>query len=208
MAHIGNSVEYALHCLLWLAQPAADLRSSRDLADLQGVPGPFLAKIFPKLEKAGIVFAIDGIRGGYRLGRPPERITVLDVVDAVEGEKPLFDCQEIRGRCALFKGKPPAWSIGGVCGIHAVMLRAQSAMREELARTTIAALAASVAKKAPPGFANDVQSWLAERADARTEQRLATLKIRERSTRPKANGDHQPGAAVAKSGKLRPRTAQ
>ena len=93
MAHLGSSVEYGLHCLLWLVDPMAGPASSRDLAELQGVSPSFIAKIFPRLEKAGIVEASEGVRGGYRLARPANEITVLDVVDAIEGKKPLFDCQ-------------------------------------------------------------------------------------------------------------------
>ena len=95
MAHLGTGIEYALHCLLWIAQPLPKPPSSRELAALQGAPAPFVAKIFGKLEKAGLVAASAGIRGGYRLARAPEDITVLDVVDAVEGRKNLFDCQTI-----------------------------------------------------------------------------------------------------------------
>lgn len=49
------------------------------------MPAAFVAKIFSKLEKADIVEASGGIRGGYRLARPAEDISVLDVTDAVEG---------------------------------------------------------------------------------------------------------------------------
>src|SRR3954468_12135682 len=99
MAHLTTSVEYGIHCLLWLADSGGKPLSSRDLAELQGISPSFLAKIFPKLEKAGIVEASEGVRGGYRLARSPEKISVLQVVDAIEGEKPLFDCLEIRRRC-------------------------------------------------------------------------------------------------------------
>lgn len=169
MAHIGSGVEYGLHCLLWLVGPNREPASSRDLADLQGVSASFVAKIFAKLQKAGIVTASEGLRGGYRLGRPAEHITVLDVVDAIEGEKPLFDCQQIRGRCAVFGGKPPAWSTNGVCGIHAVMLRAERTMRDELGRTTIADLVRTVANKASADFPDTIQGWLAERMASRKE---------------------------------------
>jgi Rrf2 family protein len=167
MAHLGSSVEYGLHCLLWLVGPLAEPASSRDLADLQGLSPSFLAKILPKLEKAGIVRASEGVRGGYRLAAAPSEITVLDVVDAIEGNKPLFDCQEIRGRCAVFRGRAPAWSTNGVCAIHAVMLRADQSMRNELARTTLADLAKTVARKVPPTFAAEIRNWLAGRATAR-----------------------------------------
>ena len=177
MAYIGTSVEYALHCLLWIAGPLDRPPSSRDLAEMQGVSPAFLKKIFPKLEKAGIVEASGGIRGGYRLAQSPEDITVLDVIDAVEGAKPLFDCQEIRGRCALFEGKPPKWSVQGVCGIHAVMLRAEKVLRDELSRTTLASLQSVVAGKGMPAdFPDQVQSWFAGRQSAREDARVAAMR--------------------------------
>lgn len=177
MAYIGTGVEYALHCLLWIAGPLEKPPSSRDLAEMQGVPPAFLKKIFPRLEKAGIVEASGGIRGGYRLARSPGQISVLDVVDAVEGQKPLFDCQEIRGRCTLFEGKPPEWSTRGVCGIHAVMIRAEKVMREELAKTSLASLAGSVLGKAPD-LAGDVRDWFASRQTAREEARISGMRAR------------------------------
>lgn len=184
MAHLGSSVEYALHCLLWLVDPASGRPSSRDLAELQGVSPSFLAKIFPKLEKAGIVSAADGLRGGYQLAKAPEAISVLDVVDAVEGKKPLFECQEIRGRCAVFGGRPPAWSTDGVCSIHALMLRAEQSMRQELAHASLASLAMSVATKAPSNFQPDVQSWFESRLGKRIDAKVAASRGNHPSTKP------------------------
>jgi Rrf2 family protein len=171
MAHITNSVEYGIHCLLWLVDPASGQPSSRDLAELQGISPSFVAKIFPKLEKAGIVHAAEGLRGGYRLARAPADITVLDVVDAIEGNKPLFNCQEIRDRCAVFDDDAPPWATKGVCAIHAAMLRAETAMRESLAQETLASIAAVVERKAPKSFPIEVRVWLNERTTGRASHR-------------------------------------
>jgi Rrf2 family protein len=170
----GVSVEYGLHCVLWLAGSDVERASSRDLADLQGVPAATTAKIMPKLEKAGIVDSRDGIAGGYSLSRLPQDITVLDVVDAIEGGKRLFDCREVRRGCPLFAGKPPAWATDGVCGIHAVMLRAENRMRADLARTSVADLAAGV--RQPPKFEAQVASWLRDRGTSRNAARIAAVK--------------------------------
>lgn len=167
MAHLTRSVEYGLHCLLWLADFGDRPLSSRDLADLQGISPSFVAKIFPLLEKAGIVTASEGLRGGYRLARPPAEISVLQVVDAIEGDKPLFDCQEIRGRCALFDGAPPDWAVSGVCAIHAVMLKAEKAMRDQLAAHSLADIALTVERKAPAEFPSQVENWISDRARGR-----------------------------------------
>lgn len=171
MAHLTSSVEYALHCLLWLAVAEGTPLSSRDLAELQGVSTAFVAKIFPKLEKAGIVVASSGLRGGYQLARTPERISVLAVVDAIEGAKVLFDCQEIRGRCALFGEAPPRWATQGVCAIHAVMLKAEKAMRDTLAAESLADIAQRFGRKAPASFEGDVHAWLEQRHRARGARR-------------------------------------
>jgi Rrf2 family protein len=170
MAHITASVEYGMHSLLWLATADGAPVSCRDLAQLQGLSSSFLAKIFAKLEKAGIVGATEGIRGGYRLARKPKDISFLDVVDAIEGAKPLFNCEEIRDRCALFEGAAPAWATDGVCSVHAVMLRAEKAMRSELARQSLAELAQAVNRKAPSDFAGEVQAWIGERIDGRIKK--------------------------------------
>lgn len=168
MAHLTTSVEYAIHGLLWLVGNDDQRLSSRDIADLQGISPSFLAKIFPKLEKAGIVAADEGVRGGYRLARPAEAITFLEIVDAVEGHKPLFDCQEVRGRCAVFGDKPPRWALTGTCAVHAVMLQAEKAMRDALAAQTLGSVAQRFGRTAPNQFFADIQTWIGQRTSART----------------------------------------
>ncbi|MEI9985795.1 MAG: Rrf2 family transcriptional regulator [Aliidongia sp.] len=168
MAHITTSVEYAIHGLLWLVANEDKPLSSRDIADLQVISPSFLAKIFPKLEKAGIVAASEGVRGGYRLARPADKISFLEIVDAIEGEKPLFDCQGVRGRCAVFGDRPPDWAMAGTCAVHAVMLQAEKAMRQALAAQTLGDVASRFSRKAPGQFLADVQDWIDRRVDGRT----------------------------------------
>lgn len=174
MALYGASTEYILHSLLWLVDNPAPV-SSLDLAELQEIPAAFIAKLLPKLEKTGLLIASEGLTGGYKLGRAAEDISILDVVDAVEGQKSLFNCQEIRGRCALFNQQPPTWATQGVCSIHGVMLRAEQAMRRELSQTSLADLARSVRDKAPPPFFGQAQEWF----DTRLQNRR-TSKVRQR----------------------------
>lgn len=170
----GAAVEYALHCVIWLIDHRISAASSKDLADLQGVPPAMLAKIMPKLEKAGVVVSKSGIAGGYALAREPVSISVLEIVDAVEGNRRVFDCKEVRRGCVLFGGQPPLWSTSGVCGIHAVMLRAEKQMRLELARTSLADLARGVNQ--PADFEASVASWLQQRAEARQIARKAGVR--------------------------------
>ncbi|HWW68618.1 MAG TPA: Rrf2 family transcriptional regulator [Duganella sp.] len=165
MSHISTAVEYGLHCLLLLAtaEDAAPETSARDLAELQGVSPDYVAKLFTKLGKAGLVRATEGARGGYTLAKPLDQISVLAVVEAIDGRKDLFACREIRARCAVFEGEPPRWATQGVCSIHAVMLAAEQSMREVLARHTLADLSRRVDAKAPAGFSSSVVNWLERR---------------------------------------------
>ncbi|WP_423193697.1 RrF2 family transcriptional regulator [Cupriavidus sp. H18C2] len=173
MSHISTGVEYGLHCLLHLSRSsiAVEEASVRDLADLQGIPHDFLAKLFTKLAKAGLVVATEGIKGGFRLARPPSRITVHDVVVAIDGDKALFECREIRERNAVFEGYAPAWATRGVCSIHAVMQSAEKAMRAELKNHTLADIAERTVEKAPAAYGGQVVQWLTDRAENRRGSR-------------------------------------
>jgi len=169
MALYSAGVEYGIHCLLFLADDKGDSRESsvRALAELQGVPQELLAKVFTKLAKANLVVATEGVRGGFKLARPSNEISVLDIVRAIDGDKSIFECREIRGRCAVFDGSPPDWALSGTCSIHAVMLTAQKRMEEALAQQTVLDLARSVGRKAPPTFNEEVIRWLGARRDGR-----------------------------------------
>lgn len=169
----GVSVEYGLHAVLWLLVEYPKRPSSRDLAEMQGIPAAMVAKIMPRLEKAGIVSSSDGISGGYSLAKPPADVTVLDIVDAIEGGRTLFDCKEVRRGCVLFGGSPPAWAVAGVCRIHAAMIRAEKQMRAELNKTTLADLAEG---GRPPEFEAQVADWFRGRGAARETARITAMK--------------------------------
>lgn len=170
MSLYSAGVEYGIHCLAFLVDELGDSReaSVRDLADLQGVPQEYLAKVFTKLAKAKLVVATEGVRGGFKLARPADEITVLDIVTAIDGRKMIFECRDIRDRCALFDGAPPSWAQEGTCSIHAVMLTAQKRMEEALAQQTILDIARRVGRKAPVEFSSQVVEWINDRRTSKT----------------------------------------
>ncbi|MEX2454228.1 MAG: Rrf2 family transcriptional regulator [Rhodospirillaceae bacterium] len=168
MSLYGSSVEYGLHCLLHLAEPSADGPfSSRDLAEFQGVSPSYVAKLFTQLEKAGIVESAEGVGGGFRLARPAASVTVLDVVRALEGEKPLFRCREVRRNCVLYSDDPPDWATRGVCSIHALMIEAEKQMLAVLGDRTLADLAGDVGGKIPKSFGERKSDWFDGRRQVR-----------------------------------------
>jgi Rrf2 family protein len=171
MPMYGARVEYALHTLLNLSlAPPTSAPSARDLADFQRLPVAFMRKLLTRLEKAGLVAGEEGVRGGWHLTRSPSEITVLDVVEAAQGREALFECREIRARCALWPdGSPPRAATAGVCAIHSVMLAAEAAMRREMTEHTLADIAARVGAKSSPAAATIVPQWFARRyADRRS----------------------------------------
>lgn len=164
MSHIGSGVEKALHCLLFLVDPGEEgIPSARDLAEFQGVSPSFVAKLFTKLEKFGIVQSDEGVAGGFRLGRPASTISVLDVVDAIEGKKPLFRCRDIRRNCVLFNNDPPKSATRGVCAIHGVMIEAERRMRGALAEVSLQALAEQSTAKLPNALLSATDNWFKTR---------------------------------------------
>jgi Rrf2 family protein len=168
MSLYGAAVEYGLHCLLYLVDPPEGVRpSSRELAEFQGVSPAYIAKLFTQLEKAGLVSASEGVRGGYSLARPASTITVLDVADALEGGKPLFQCREIRDRCVLIEPTTTKPSKRSVCAIHAVMLEGERRMRAALAETSLADIADEVAAKGSERVVAARQQWFENRVQSR-----------------------------------------
>lgn len=165
MAFYSAGVEYGIHSLVNMVDSKGNgiEMSAREIAELQGVPYDYLAKIFTRLSRAGLVQSTEGKGGGFMLARLPEQITVLDIVTAIDGPKSIFDCKEIRQRLAVFDESPPEWACEGICGIRAVMNTAQQRMEEALAQHTILDLARRVFRKAPDEFVVEVQDWIRDR---------------------------------------------
>jgi len=136
---ISTGVEWALHCCVVLSQATGPVPSAR-LAELHGVSKTYLAKHLQALARADLVRPAEGRDGGYLLTREPRKITVLEVVQAVEGDDPAFRCTEIRQQGLL--AVPPE-RCRSACGIAKVMAGAEDAWRTSLAGVTIADLAAS-----------------------------------------------------------------
>lgn len=161
MAHFGSKVEYALHTLLniSLAAPGA-APSARELADFQRLPLAFVRKLLTQQQQAGLLRGAEGRQGGWQLARDAARITVLDIADAAQGRAPLFDCRDVRTRCALWDDDAvPARARQGVCEIHAVMLQAEDAMRARLAAVTLADLRERLGRKSPGWVRQAAPQW-------------------------------------------------
>ncbi|MEU1985576.1 Rrf2 family transcriptional regulator [Nocardia sp. NPDC019395] len=158
---MGEGVEWSLHCCVTLAWAEEHWPVSiARLAAWFDLPVEYLKKRLQALVRAGILTSAPGVRGGFGLARPPEEITLLDVVTAIEGGTDPFRCTEIRQRG--HSGRTATTDFAHPCGISMAMRRAELAWRRELAAQTIADLAAS----APAGSAERTRRELANATKA------------------------------------------
>lgn len=118
---LSRTVKYALRTLTHLATSEQDAPVLRkDLAEIVGAPSQYLAKILVSLSKAGYLHAVRGAGGGYRLAKPAESITMLEIVE-------IFDGSQGSGTC-LFRddrtcgGGPPSEAATPWCRVHRTYL--------------------------------------------------------------------------------------
>jgi Rrf2 family protein len=159
---IQDSVETGLHaCLLLAAAPDGRGLSAARLAEFHALSPTSIAKQMQELAAAGIVRGSAGRTGGYRLARPAADVTVLEVVEALDGAGPGFRCREIRrrGPCT-----GPDASYSPICAVAGAMHRAEAAWREELGRTTLADLGRGLEGELDPGIVHRSASWMQEAA--------------------------------------------
>ncbi|MFG2096429.1 RrF2 family transcriptional regulator [Streptomyces sp. NPDC048612] len=108
---MSEGVEWGLHCCVtpaWL-EGDSPVSIARPAASFD-LPAPYLNKRLQVPVRAGVLSSTPGARGGFQLARPPDRITLVDVVAAVEGADDVFRCTESVGRGAR---RRPAGSSGG-----------------------------------------------------------------------------------------------
>jgi Rrf2 family protein len=142
------STEWVLHCATTLAQldPRATA-SAAQLAQYYDLPAPYLAKQLQALAKAGVLAASTGPRGGFRLARQPSEITLLQIVEAVDGASSPYECREIRQRG---RGALPAEECQRPCVLAEKMAEAHEAWRRSLAEVSLADILAELPPSAPP----------------------------------------------------------
>jgi len=132
--------DYAVRAMLALARGAGNgLLSARRIAEDMDIPVRFLPQVLADLQRAALVESAPGRSGGYRLARDPATISLLEVIEAVEGDSRRQSCVLRGGPC----GKD------GICDIHDVFFLGQEALLAYFASSTLAELAAHSAGEAP-----------------------------------------------------------
>ncbi|MDX9858008.1 MAG: Rrf2 family transcriptional regulator [candidate division Zixibacteria bacterium] len=124
---ITKKTEYAIRAVWELGQSSEGLRTAAQVAEAQGIPPKYLPQIVAELVQAGLLVSARGYRGGLRLSRPPQAVTLLDIVEAIQGRLDLFECQRGAMECMHLPG----------CELKAVYHRAQDAMEAVFRQTRL-----------------------------------------------------------------------
>ncbi|MHB9864547.1 RrF2 family transcriptional regulator [Streptomyces sp. YIM S03343] len=155
---LREGVEWAVHCcinLSWISHDRA-VPAAR-LAEFHDLPTAYLNKQLNALGRAGIVSSRSGPRGGFRLGRAPEEISLMDVAVAVDGSARAFLCTGIRHHGPAGRMTGPDGR-NSTCTVAQAFSTAELAWRHRLAEQTIADLAAAV-RRADPAAPDRVRRW-------------------------------------------------
>jgi Rrf2 family transcriptional regulator, iron-sulfur cluster assembly transcription factor len=132
--------EYAVRCVMYLAAcPAGEVVNRKVIAEAMDIPDQFLGKIAQHLARAGIVEIVQGAKGGFRLLRSSDELSLLDVVEATIGEIFLNDCLMNPGVCKRSKA----------CAVNKVWDKARKQLRDTLAAATIDSLLKSQSCMSP-----------------------------------------------------------
>jgi Rrf2 family protein len=125
---ITRQADYAVRAVIDLAgrDPAVRVATA-EIGRRQHIPITFLAKIVAQLSSTGLLRSMRGAHGGITLGRPADEISLLEIVEAIDGPLTLNPCVVDPTACAL----------GEQCPVHAVWCQAQGELVQRLGRTTL-----------------------------------------------------------------------
>ncbi|MBI5117407.1 Rrf2 family transcriptional regulator [Candidatus Poribacteria bacterium] len=137
---LTRGADYALRGLLYLArQPKGKLVMASEIAAAERIPEYFFSKLFQNLAKGGVVNSFRGSNGGFVLARSAKEITVLEVIEAIDGPVALNKCAD----------SPEVCEKSGSCPFHEYWKEAQKALVSTLGKYTLADAVAHVDAIAP-----------------------------------------------------------
>lgn len=100
MLKISKLADYGIVVMTFLAQEACQVRAANDVALATRLAVPTVSKVLKLLSRAGLLVSVRGARGGYRLSRPAQGISVAEVIRALEGPLAMTECTSAAGVCS------------------------------------------------------------------------------------------------------------
>jgi Rrf2 family protein len=126
---ITRQADYALRAVIFLSRLDSDQKASTSaIAEEQKIPPSFLAKIVSQLSLAGLIQTSRGARGGVSLARAPEDISILDVIEAIDGPVMLNECA----------GNPDNCTFGDNCPLQQIWCDTRQELVSRLSSATFA----------------------------------------------------------------------
>jgi Rrf2 family nitric oxide-sensitive transcriptional repressor len=135
---ISRTAEYALRVIAWLAGQAPSPHKTREIAQGTRVPAAYLSKVIQGLARSGLIDSRRGRNGGVTLAYPPDEITILEVVRAVDPPRRIRECPLGAG----YHGK-------NLCPLHRRLDEAVESVERALGETTIAEILAEPSSSRP-----------------------------------------------------------
>lgn len=123
---ITRETDYAIRCILHMSEEPERVSVVDEISKSKNIPKSFLAKILQRLVKAGIVFSLRGVKGGFHLAKEPKDISLLTVIEAIEGPISINKCVLDKRICNLT----------GSCTVHPVWLEIRREIEEKLSKKT------------------------------------------------------------------------
>lgn len=139
---ITKSTRYALYAAAEMAMAGDALVTVSGVARRYGIPEGALAKVFQQLVRSGLAVGTRGIGGGYRLSRPANKITVLDVLHVFERSRAV-------GACLLHDGPGEQCSQASACRLHWLFSEVDELVRNTYESVTLATLVKRATRSAP-----------------------------------------------------------
>ena len=130
MIRITRLTDYGIVLLTHVARnPGSEVANVRDLAAQANLPLPTVSKILKQLSRKGLLVSQRGAKGGFRLSRKPDEITVVDIISALDGPIAITDCSsDDEGLCNL----------EALCSVRGNWQRINRAVRDTLENITLA----------------------------------------------------------------------
>ncbi len=128
---ITHQADYAIRTMFYLSKLDSNQRvATSQIASEYKIPPSFLTKIISQLSIAGLIHTSRGARGGITLARTPENISLLDVIQAIDGPVALNECVQEPGICPFTPD----------CVMHNFWIEASDELNTRLRSTTFARL--------------------------------------------------------------------
>ena len=127
---VTRETDYAVRTVLYLARDSDRMANVTEVARAMHIPKSFLAKILQRLVRSHILASMRGVKGGFTLARKPTEISLLDILESIQGPAGINVCAIDSRRCRF----------SSTCSVHPVWVEIRKEVERRLKKQTIAKL--------------------------------------------------------------------